>query len=663
MNEIRDLIVGIDFARGGSQITYYDRRAGEPRSVPEKAGSADFEIPTRLCLGAGRKEYCIGSEALYFANGQGGILTDDLYELALTDTPVQLQDQSYPVHELLARYLSGLLDVLGISDVVRNTRCLMLAVRELTPVLVRNLSMACEEIGFGRDEYSLLDYSQCFFYYAMTQRRENWNRNIGWYQFQGNDVTFRKLSVTSGAPPVLIRLRQAGRRTLPEELLDRDTVFTGFVKETLSDELYSCILITGEGFSRDWSSRSARVMCQQQRKVYYGNNLFSKGACAAGKERREDRILKNYRFLSDSMILTNVGMDMRVGGASAYVPLIDAGRNWYEYHIDFELILDGEKELVFLVSGAGENISRKAVMALDGLPSRPPRTTRLQILMQYTSRELCHVEVRDLGFGEMFPSSGKVWREEIDWAGSLPAGSAAAPEVVPVTAPEEKAAQTQASGDIPQAGPEDGAPVRADEDVDKAQAGPEDGTTARVKETAETPRDIPKTKAPARVKETAETSRDIPKTKVLAGVKETAETSRDIPKTKVPFRVEETAETPRNIPKTKVSFRVEETVDIPRYKTPVRAEEFVNRPPEIPEDEAPARPEAASDRMWDFPAPVHEDKKDDDPSGIQLWSFVRQRRSRHQKVKRRRRRLARRRTGSFRPGRQGPRLLLQEEQL
>ena len=61
----------------------------------------------------------------------------------------------------------------------------------------------------------------------------------------------------------------------------------------------------------------------QRRKVYYGNNLFAKGACAAGKERLEDKILKGYRYMSPALVLKDVGMEMRVMGAPAYYPLIE----------------------------------------------------------------------------------------------------------------------------------------------------------------------------------------------------------------------------------------------------------------------------------------------------------------------------------------------------
>ena len=57
---------------------------------------------------------------------------------------------------------------------------------------------------------------------------------------------------------------------------------------------------------------------------FYGNNLFAKGACIAGKDRLEDKKLKGYRYLSDSLVAVDVGMDMRVMSSPAYYPLIEA---------------------------------------------------------------------------------------------------------------------------------------------------------------------------------------------------------------------------------------------------------------------------------------------------------------------------------------------------
>lgn len=156
-------------------------------------------------------------------------------------------------------------------------------------------------------------------------------------------------------------------------------------------------------------------LCMQRRKVYYGNNLFAKGACAAGKERLEDKILKGYRYMSPALVLKDVGMEMRVMGAPAYYPLIEAGKNWYECKAGCELILDDITELVFVVGTFGEKHKKKVIMGLPGLPERPNKTTRLSLALAYVSQKKCRVVVKDLGFGEMFPSSGKVWDELVEW--------------------------------------------------------------------------------------------------------------------------------------------------------------------------------------------------------------------------------------------------------
>jgi hypothetical protein len=158
-----------------------------------------------------------------------------------------------------------------------------------------------------------------------------------------------------------------------------------------------------------------KLLCYQRRKVFYGNNLFARGACSAGAERVINHDLKDYRYMSSSLVLSDVGMELRVMGAPAYYPLIESGRNWYESNAYVELILDGTKELVFIVDTMGEAKKKRIAMALPGLPERPERTTRLGVNLQYTSQDECRVTVKDLGFGEMFPSSGKEWTETTRW--------------------------------------------------------------------------------------------------------------------------------------------------------------------------------------------------------------------------------------------------------
>ncbi|MDO5135342.1 MAG: DUF5716 family protein [Eubacteriales bacterium] len=424
MNEIRDLIIGLDFGKDFSQISYYDRKAEEPCSVAMKVGTSQWEAPTLLCRRAGQEDYCVGLEAEYFAREKGGELVEALYERSGERKEVELGDQSLEPWKLAAFFIKGMLKLLGVMDVVKNTRCLVVTARELTPVRVENLQRACEYLGFTQETYLLLDYGESFFYYALTQKRETWNRSVGWYDFSGDQVEFRRLSMNGAGRPVLVRLEEPVREQLSpvqdwegqDQAKKRDGEFFDFAKKTLGTELYSSIQITGRGFDQQWAKKSVGFLCQQRRKVFYGSNLFAKGACAAGKEKKEDKRLKGYRYLSPALVLTDVGMDMRVMGSPAYYPLIEAGKNWYECRAACELILDDVKELAFVVRRFGEEEKKKVVMALPGLPARPNKTTRLSLSLAFLSPRDCEITVKDLGFGEMFPSTGKIWKEKLPLA-------------------------------------------------------------------------------------------------------------------------------------------------------------------------------------------------------------------------------------------------------
>lgn len=415
MNEIRDLIVGIDFGKEVSQICYYDRKGAEPRSISMKVGSSQYEAPTCLCRRIEQKDYCIGLEAEYFAREKGGILIDNFYVLCETEESVQIEGVSTEPWELLAQFLQGMLKFLGIAELVKNTKCIAVTTPELSRIQVRNFQKAFQSLGFSQGQYILLDYGESFYYYALTQKYETWNRSVGWYAFTPDGAAFRKLSINGNTKPVLVKLSPEVTAELDRDGSVRDMEFCKFIDQTLKDELFSSIQITGEGFSQDWAQQSVKKLCHQKRKVFYGNNLFARGACAAGKERLEDRKLKNYRYLSDALVLADIGMEMRIMGSPTYYPLIEAGNNWYECKTSCELILDATEELIFIVSTFEKPEKIRVGMTLPGLPQRPNKTTRLYLELQYVSPKECQIFVKDLGFGEMFPSSGKTWKESVEW--------------------------------------------------------------------------------------------------------------------------------------------------------------------------------------------------------------------------------------------------------
>ena len=417
MNETRDLIIGIDFGKKYSQICYYDRKAEEARSLPVKVGSSLYETPTCLCrrTDTDQEEYCIGLEAEYFAREKGGFLLEDLYAVSMSREKVHVAGEDREPWEILGLFLRVMLKFPGVMEVEKNIKSLTVTMETMDSIQVENLQKAAEFLGLSEDQFSLLDYEESFYYYVLTQKVETWNRSVGWYSFSKDKVVFRKLVMSSGTRPVFVRLENPVEAKLRQPAQERDEDFYKFVKETLGTDLYSSIQINGEGFDQEWAVKSVKLLCYQKRKVFFGNNLFAAGACGAGAEKLINKRLKGYRYLGSSLVLKDVGMEMRVMGAPAYYPLLEAGNNWYESRACCQLILDNTEELVFVVGTMGETEKKRMGMLLTGLPKRPNKTTRLLLKLQYISRKECRITVKDLGFGEMFPSSGKKWEEIVQW--------------------------------------------------------------------------------------------------------------------------------------------------------------------------------------------------------------------------------------------------------
>ena len=73
--------------------------------------------------------------------------------------------------------------------------------------------------------------------------------------------------------------------------------------------------MVGDGFDQEWAQRSTPYLCRNQRHVFYGNNLYVKGACYGAKEKCGEENLKGYLYISSSLVRKNVSMEVVTGGS------------------------------------------------------------------------------------------------------------------------------------------------------------------------------------------------------------------------------------------------------------------------------------------------------------------------------------------------------------
>lgn len=414
MNEIRNILIGFQLGRTRSQICYYDRKAQEPVSISTKVGSTLYEFPTSLCKKVGKEEWHFGLEAEYFGKIPGGTYIDRLYDLVQKEESILLEGRSYEPWELLYIFFQGALKMLGVQDISKSITGLVVTCEHLKQPLVDNLRKALEKLNLKSGCTRIIDFEESFYYHTMYQRPELYAKKTVLLTFDGRHVTFQDLTINQKTRPAMVRISEKKMYELHGVQEEWDDSFYQAIRDYVGKDAYSSAFIIGNGFEQEWAVTSLPFLAKYARRIYYGSNLFAKGACYAAKDHTEEKKLKEFLYMGKDLVQSNVGMEMIVHGIKMYYPLVVAGVNWYDTDKVCEFILDEKEELSFMVSPMEGGERKTYVMMLPNLPKRPNRTTRLRLEIKGVSANKCHVKVTDLGFGEMYPASGKEWLESMN---------------------------------------------------------------------------------------------------------------------------------------------------------------------------------------------------------------------------------------------------------
>lgn len=116
-------------------------------------------------------------------------------------------------------------------------------------------------------------------------------------------------------------------------------------------------------------------------------------------------------FLGKDKLKSNIGMNVLRRGQESYYALLDAGENWYEVEKECEFLLTGEREIAFVITPlTGKDIETRTILLGEG-NTNPAPYTRYRLEMAMSAPETVQIRIHDLGFGELFPTSGQIWEE------------------------------------------------------------------------------------------------------------------------------------------------------------------------------------------------------------------------------------------------------------
>ena len=405
------IIIGYDLADTSSQISYcYIREDASVETVASVAGTEMYDIPTVLCKRVGVNQWLFGKEAVRFAkeNPEESILVDGLVEKALDGDVVVIEDQEYHPIALLALFMKRSLGMLSEVASLSQIACMMSTTYRMDGGMTEVLTKVSEKLGLKDVRIHFQSYTESFYYYMLYQPRELWSYQTLLLDYRTRDLRVYKMECNKRTTPIVVYIHQQ------EHIFDgTDDQLLKITSQYCTQQVISAVYLIGEGFSGEWMKESLRYLCRGRR-VFQGNNLYSKGAALSMLEKyRGDGASEEYIFLGNDKLKANIGMRLMHGGEPMYLAMLDAGSNWYEACFEGDIYLKGNNQLELEVVPLQGGKEKKLQVEFEGLTLANEQITRVRLKLYMISEDVLCVEARDLGFGHIAESSDAVLRREM----------------------------------------------------------------------------------------------------------------------------------------------------------------------------------------------------------------------------------------------------------
>lgn len=416
------VIVGYDLGNRFSQISFSRSEAGEAETLSQVAGAEQYNIPTALCKRSGTNQWLYGREAFRCAGEEDGILIENLLELALDGEPVIIEEESYEPVALLALFFKRSLSLLFQAASAERIGALTITCENLDRPMAQMLEQMVAAAQLKTERIAFQSYGESYYSYMLRQPEELLNHGSVLFAGREEGIRAYRMECNRRTTPTAVliqekdypfryweRLRTGEAAQDVREAADRELL--RIAEEVCGGNPVESVFLIGDGFDQEWMRESLRSLCRNRR-VFQGNNLFSKGACLGMQERLSAGDAgRETVFLGPDKLKANIGMNVLRQGEESYLALLDAGVGWYEAFCETEFYLKEDNEISLVITPLTGQNGKLAQISLEDFPGG---VSRLGLRLSMTAVNVLAVEIEDLGFGEIRPASGHVWKESLE---------------------------------------------------------------------------------------------------------------------------------------------------------------------------------------------------------------------------------------------------------
>ena len=402
------LIIGLDLCDAYTRICCHDQ---------EKS----WCIPTVICRKKDEDMWYVGEEAYAYNLAGEGIIVDKLIKMTRKDGTATLGGTKYTGLDLLKLYLKKVIKLQVEEFFCSQVKELVITMPE-TPVKLLDALMYCADaLEIPRERVHIISHTEAFVYYTLSQKKDVFANQVGVFDLSEDAFHYHELKVQRGLRKMTVVAEdEALEESFNLDILDTpsggklaDRILKSCAERLLQKKLFSSVFLTGKGFERhDWAADSMKVLCSRRR-VYIEPELFARGAAYKGVDYLQDKTVYPFICICEGRLHSTVSMRVLHKDRESQLIVAAAGDNWYESRSSVDLIVDHQDYVEFLVTPMDPKQKRVVKILLEGFPKRPDRTTRIGVNVGFLDEKTMAVVLKDKGFGELFPASDAVVRQEV----------------------------------------------------------------------------------------------------------------------------------------------------------------------------------------------------------------------------------------------------------
>ncbi|MCR5734049.1 MAG: hypothetical protein K6G22_05500 [Lachnospiraceae bacterium] len=427
MNE-KKYVVGYDLNDTVTQISYSELNKEAPVSVAKEGSERKLGIPTVVCKRKGVNQWYYGNDALEVSAKGSGMIATRLLGIARAGGKYEVEGQAYDASDLLVLFVRRTLSQLSITASSDQIVSMVITVDRLDDKTLELLEKTASALPIERDRIRFTTYADCTYQYMIHQPEELWEKDVFIFDYSGKCLHGQDFRINKHTTPkvglmeefefedVLMPEIMLGSSPKPDEIEDFDEDVLVKIHKFFVGKSISTVYLLGEGFDPGYLNKTVKYMCMGRR-VFQGKNLYAKGACYFARDKAiGSAYLDDFVFLGKGKLKFNLGIRMEINGREEYIAVADGGENWFEAGKTLELLLREGNELMMLITPLDGKDPKNLRMVLDGLPERPMKASRIRLKIVFSSETALIATAWDMGFGDIFPSSGLKWEETLDMA-------------------------------------------------------------------------------------------------------------------------------------------------------------------------------------------------------------------------------------------------------